>query len=233
MVNLDPRARENIQKLLESSESILSLSLWSTVLPDMGWDFWGDTFKTNQEKELAKAQRHAVPNYVIVVTNERLYFVAMWVFFGRPPKKVHSSWSRVYGDFTQWNFLKLKNKKGELKHYSFVFAGNDGQPNLTLYAAPDEADLLIPHFSQAMARVEAVQGTSDVAAQLSAMHALWSEGVLSDEEFQRSKELFLGTTPDQQQRAEQALRSLKQLLDAGVLSASEFRTKKWQILSGG
>ena len=117
--------------------------------------------------------------------------------------------------------------------YCFWFEADKGVPDDMFYAKPLVAEPFMDHFKSSIARFHAIQSAPDVAAQLTAMHDLWSEGVLSDQEYQRSKELFLGRSPDAEQRAEKALRSLKQLLDAGVLSDSEFRSKKWQILSAG
>jgi hypothetical protein len=53
----------------------------------------------------------------------------------------------------------------------------------------------------------------------------------SDAEYQRSKELFIGRSPDAQQDAQRMLLSLKQLRDARVLSEAEYSTKKWDVLS--
>ena len=76
-----------------------------------------------------------------------------------------------------------------------------------------------------------MKATADIAQQLSAMSLLFQEGVLTESEFKRSKEIFLGKSADQEQQAERALRSLKQLKDAGVLTDAEFATKKWDVIS--
>ena len=70
-----------------------------------------------------------------------------------------------------------------------------------------------------------------VADELSKLAALRDEGVLNDDEFQRSKALFVGSTPDQQSEALDLLRQLHSLQRSGVLSEMEFNMKKWDVLS--
>jgi Short C-terminal domain len=70
-----------------------------------------------------------------------------------------------------------------------------------------------------------------VADELSKLAALKEEGILTDEEFQRSKALFVGATPDQQSEALDLLRQLHALQRSGVLSEMEFNMKKWDVLS--
>jgi hypothetical protein len=70
-----------------------------------------------------------------------------------------------------------------------------------------------------------------VADELGKLAALKEEGILTDEEFQRSKALFVGATPDQQSEALDLLRQLHALQRSGVLSEMEFNMKKWDVLS--
>jgi len=76
------------------------------------------------------------------------------------------------------------------------------------------------------------QPTIDIAEQVSAMHQLFQEGVLTSDEFHRAKELFIGRAPNEELAAQVTLRNLKQLKDAGILTEAEFSAKKWQVLSG-
>ncbi len=70
-----------------------------------------------------------------------------------------------------------------------------------------------------------------VADELGKLAVLRDEGVLTDDEFQRSKALFVGATPDQQSEALDLLRQLYALQRSGVLSEMEFNMKKWDVLS--
>jgi hypothetical protein len=74
-------------------------------------------------------------------------------------------------------------------------------------------------------------GPIGMAAELSKLAELKAEGILSEEEFQRAKELFVGATPDQQTEALDLLRQLHALQRSGVLSEMEFNMKKWEVLS--
>ena len=70
-----------------------------------------------------------------------------------------------------------------------------------------------------------------MADELGKLALLAREGVISDEEFEKAKELYLGKTPDRQEAAITNLRQLHSLLKSGVLTDGEFRLKKWDILS--
>ena len=60
---------------------------------------------------------------------------------------------------------------------------------------------------------------------------LKSMNILTEDEFQRAKALFLGKPPDKREEALVILKNLHSLYKSGVLSESEFNMKKWDILS--
>jgi hypothetical protein len=70
-----------------------------------------------------------------------------------------------------------------------------------------------------------------LADELKKLSDLKSLNVLTEEEFQRAKDLFLGKPPDKREEALTILKNLHSLYKAGVLSESEFNMKKWDILS--
>ena len=77
-----------------------------------------------------------------------------------------------------------------------------------------------------------VPGTSrQVADELSKLAELAQNGLLSADEWERAKELYLGKPPDRRAADTRLLRELHDLHGNGVLSESEFNTKKWEILS--
>jgi hypothetical protein len=87
----------------------------------------------------------------------------------------------------------------------------------------------------AVARVAVVNpgalSTDSVAKQIEDLNNLRRIGVLTDEEFERGKALFLGASPDKAAVAVSLLRNLDALRAEGVLTQSEFNIKKWEILS--
>ena len=76
----------------------------------------------------------------------------------------------------------------------------------------------------------AVSGKS-VAQEIEKLGQLFLAGVVTAEEFERGKALFLGAPPDKVTSAVELLQSLYDLKKKGVLSESEFKMKKWEILS--
>ena len=131
-----------------------------------------------------------------------------------------------------WEFKKMKDMKGRTWGLEFSFESSHPPTRDVTY----KADLTTAEKFQEIFEVNAnrfsnVKATADIAQQLSAMSLLFQEGVLTESEFKRSKEIFLGKSADQEQQAERALRSLKQLKDAGVLTDAEFATKKWDVIS--
>lgn len=73
--------------------------------------------------------------------------------------------------------------------------------------------------------------SGSVASELERLAALRSSGALSEDDWARAKDLFLGKAPDVQERAVEHLRELHDLWRSGVLSESEFNAKKWEVLS--
>ena len=72
---------------------------------------------------------------------------------------------------------------------------------------------------------------SKAADALGVLTPLLQEGVISQEEFDRAKAGFLGTTTEAQENSASQIRQLHSLHKDGVLTAGEFNMKKWDILS--
>jgi hypothetical protein len=70
-----------------------------------------------------------------------------------------------------------------------------------------------------------------VAQEIERLGQLLAAGVITEEEFERGKTLYLGAPPDKAAAAIELLQNLDTLRKRGVLSESEFNTKKWEILS--
>ena len=71
---------------------------------------------------------------------------------------------------------------------------------------------------------------AEVADELSKLAELARDGLLSAEEWERAKSMYLGKPVDRRDTDARLLRELHDLFGHGVLSESEFNTKKWEIL---
>ena len=74
-------------------------------------------------------------------------------------------------------------------------------------------------------------GTVSAADELGRLAALRDSGVLTSQDWDRAKDMYLGKPPDARVVAVEHLRALYRLHTEGVLSLSEFNTKKWEVLT--
>ena len=103
---------------------------------------------------------------------------------------------------------------------------------LSIWATVADADEIKQAIDRAVTcREIGGHGPSSTADELEKLAALRNSGVLSSEEWDRAKDLYLGKPPDARAAALEHLRGLFQLHRDGVLSLSEFNTKKWEVLS--
>ena len=98
----------------------------------------------------------------------------------------------------------------------------------------------LPDFVAAIeAKAEAERAASQsvsghggsIADEIAKLGELSQQGIITQEEFSRGKELFLGRAPDEAADKVALLRQLHGLWKSGVLSESEFNMKKWDLLS--
>lgn len=94
----------------------------------------------------------------------------------------------------------------------------------------DEAKDFSEQLKHILAKKE-VQKESSAADEIEKLSQLAKEGILSQEELSRAKEMFLGRSPNHVDQSITLLRQLKALEKQGVLSESEFNMKKWDVLS--
>ena len=222
MTNADAPAVALVERLLEPNETMANWSQWYGDIE------WLGLFEAR--RYIHGSSRASNPRSLVLTQSRLLSVTFTSRLFGAAPR-IETFWARPLPTFFAWRFTKIVDERGAPRHYSFRVAARDGLPTGTLFAYPREAEPLVEELTAASARFKALSGSANVASQLSAMHSLWSEGALSDAEYRRAKELFLGRPPDAEEQAARSLRNLKQLLDSGVLTESEFRSKKWQILS--
>ena len=84
---------------------------------------------------------------------------------------------------------------------------------------------------EAMALANSKPPAPNVAEELSKLNELVLQGVLTSDEWDRAKALYLGKAADRRTEDAALLMQLHSLHRAGALSESEFNTKKWEILS--
>jgi hypothetical protein len=77
----------------------------------------------------------------------------------------------------------------------------------------------------------AEQHRQSVADDLTRLADLAQKGLLSPEEWERAKELYLGKPADRRGTDARLLDELHDLFREGALSESEFNAKKWEILA--
>ena len=82
-----------------------------------------------------------------------------------------------------------------------------------------------------IARAVSAGSTVSAADELGKLAALRDSGVLTPQDWDRAKGMYLGKNPDSRGAALSHLRGLHKLYTEGVLSLSEFNTKKWEVLT--
>ena len=80
-------------------------------------------------------------------------------------------------------------------------------------------------------KLEGFAPSSTIADELGKLVRLVQEGALSADEWQRAKDLILGTPRDKQVEAIDRVSKLFRAYQSGALSQSEFNMTKWDILS--
>lgn len=93
-------------------------------------------------------------------------------------------------------------------------------------------------FAALIKKLESMLAGAAIATQvtsasdaISKLAILKSEGIISEEEFERSKAGFMGSPVEVVETSASLLRQLHSLYKTGVLTESEFNMKKWDILS--
>ena len=100
-----------------------------------------------------------------------------------------------------------------------------------LKSSYDHSLVFIKHLEGRLAQKTASEIGTGMADELERLSELVAAGVLTQDEFERGKTLFLGSPPDAKEQSILLLRQLHGLYESGVLSESEFNMKKWDVLS--
>jgi hypothetical protein len=102
---------------------------------------------------------------------------------------------------------------------------------LEVFSPFDAFPVLVKNMGLALSGSALSSNTHSVAEAIERLAALKNEGVLTDEEFDRAKAGFVGSSVEQVESSASLLRQLHALRQGGVLTESEFNVKKWDILS--
>jgi hypothetical protein len=94
-----------------------------------------------------------------------------------------------------------------------------------------EINQLVKDIDAAKSGALIVKNTTAAADALDQLVPLLNDGILTQEEFDRAKDGFLGATVEVRESSVGLLRQLHSLHKSGVLTESEFNLKKWDILS--
>lgn len=109
-----------------------------------------------------------------------------------------------------------------------------GQDERVRVSNRDIGERLISSINAALTdreRVYVSPAAVGVADELSRLAQLRDTGVLSFSDWEQAKAMFFGKPPSDRDEAISHLQRLHDLHRAGVLSESEFNTKKWEVLS--
>lgn len=120
------------------------------------------------------------------------------------------------------------SKKGSGVVISFWWEGNQE----TVFCRwPNEAEELTSKLKGLIATRSNTGAATSVADEIAKLSQLADEGILTQDELQRAKEMFLGKPSSQIDESVRLLRNLRDLNKQGILSESEFNMKKWDVLS--
>jgi len=133
------------------------------------------------------------------------------------------------------NQLKLRPKDFTSMRFFFselMTIHRSGPEDDAYFASPfREFAELIKNFEAVKSGTYLAANASNAANALDQLAPLLKDGVITQEEFDRAKDGFLGTSVEIQTNSIDSIRQLHALHKSGVLSEMEFNMKKWDILS--
>ena len=129
----------------------------------------------------------------------------------------------------QKEMKKLASKRELAIHaVQISLANGDGDK---IYSFFDEMSTLGRNIEEMKSGALLASQATKAADALGVLTPLLQEGIISQEEFDRAKAGFLGTTTKAQENSASQIRQLHSLHKDGVLTEGEFNMKKWDILS--
>ena len=167
--------------------------------------------------------------FELVLTDRHLHFFRIErTYWHKKPKGIHAHTSMRLVDITDISIkgsgdqthLLIRNRADTLD----TFIANASSDTEGFIAALENA-------IAAMGRTADATRSGGLADELKKLSELRAEGVLSEEDWERAKNLYFGKPRSKKDEAVRMLRSLHDLHRSGVLSEGEFNMKKWDILS--
>jgi len=179
---------------------------------------FGDKLVSSEEGEIDNSQ------IMICLTNKRLMFIEFKnALFSSLPKSISGN-----------TFINLEEVSGlSWKKYGFskmsIEIVNSNQALPVFVGKFKELQVFVSKLQDYLAKFK--QSEKGIGYELEQLSKLAKEGLITQEEWERAKELFLGNQQSKQEELIKQLQSLFELYKKGVLSESEFNTKKWEVLS--
>ena len=185
-------------------------------------------------ESLVKMQRFNIPknangslnsgSTLALLTNRCLHFVRFRMTYGQGLQIASHSTIPLS------NVSSITTKEFAVLTLSFQWENHQE----TLLSQPKERESALEFansFKQLVTSRETIAGATSVADELAKLSQLAEEGILTQEEMTKAKEMFFGKPPNQIDESIRLLRNLRDLQKQGVLSESEFNMKKWDVLS--
>jgi hypothetical protein len=120
------------------------------------------------------------------------------------------------------------DSRGKCIILTLSFTNRDGLEVISPFA---EFEQVVKSIDAAKSGALVLKNTSSAVDALEQLTPLLNDGILTQEEFDRAKAGFLGSTVEVRENSLGLLRQLHSLHKSGVLSESEYNLKKWNILA--
>ncbi len=161
---------------------------------------------------------------MICLTNQRIMFFEFKnKIFSALPKYISGMSFINLEEISSVNWYKYKFSKMSMEV-------NGSQTVATFVGKFNELRNFVSNLQNYIAKFK--KSEKGIGYELEQLSKLAKEGLITQEEWERAKELFLGNPKEEKQ--EEIIKQLGNLFDLykkGVLSESEFNNKKWEVLS--
>ncbi|MGC8612503.1 MAG: hypothetical protein ACP5LR_08500 [Athalassotoga sp.] len=177
------------------------------------------------ENKLVTSEDNKVDNSQIMVclTNQRLMFIEF-------KNKVFSSMPKYISGNAFINLEEISSINWHKYGFSRMSVEVNGTHTLPIIVGKfKEMQSFVSNLQDYLAKFKNSQ--KGIGHELEELSKLAKEGMITQEEWERAKEMFLGKQQDKQEELIKQLGSLFELYKKGVLSEFEFNSKKWEVLS--
>lgn len=197
-----------IQAALEPGESLLAMSYFTVPV--------------------VTGSIQTIPKYTVVLTRRYIHLFTFKISLKKDYKLTGHSMipvSKVSGVSTVEGKPLLGAKTITL---TIIW---DGGREVLISKQYDTATEFVGALKELCMKQEVQQGSAGIADELGKLAQLTQEGILTNEELARAKDMLLGRPQNSVDQSMSLLRNLNELRKQGVLSEMEFNMKKWDILA--